>query len=517
MPSYTVLQDECPVLEGSRLTRSHPFKPTLRLLCLCLALVPSSLASPWMEKTSVGEGEEVGIAIQPNVVQLGSYTSYKTLDRIPWDDGRRWKPEVAPYYVGTERSYRTMDKIKGKVGTALCTTTQLVRTISHFRPRPHGAEGTSAPAPSTVKSMLHTYQTTYANITNTQAPLSTWNEGMGQLVPGPQGSNKIPQSRLTEMIMRHVQYSSLSYCSQEAAQGMSDVSIPGVQGQGLLLGHFNIVRWYPVRDLLYYVAVNQKQQAVHLVFRGSVDKDNFRRDANGSAITPDPDLFPGAPQGARIHGGIHEAIRLLFDPLLHTHVGVVVQSVMERYPGYGLVVSGHSLGGGLAALAALVLVQSLPKHMILSGLYTYGQPILGNAIFSDWLGQLIRNERYVRVVSSNDIAPYFTYTGWRTDLSPERMKRHSKNIDEVYMPRWTQPVVQMCHGDDDPLCSEGSRCTARDWDHHSWYGGQWSGQNFCLLSHLPDPVDNQEPGDRAKGNSGPPVLPFNPLPMLIIR
>ncbi|RKP11365.1 Alpha/Beta hydrolase protein [Piptocephalis cylindrospora] len=475
------------------------------LFFISLAFLPLVSATPlWDSLKNLGQQP-----VHINTIQVGSYASVQITDRIPWDEGKAWRPEVAESFVGKGRSYRLKHRIEGKIGTAFCSASQLYQTISHFRPRRHQDQATSAPSPNTTESMLKTYQEVYANVSNTQAPLAIAGSSAAQMVPGPQGANAIPQVRLTEMIMRHVQYTALTYCSREAAGGMSQVTIPGVQGGGLLLGNFTILQWVPVKDLLYYVAVNPQQKAIHVVFRGSDNKDNFRRDANGTAITPSSTLFPGAPQGARVHGGMHEATKLLFDQNLSSHIGLVLEPIIRRYTGYGVVVSGHSLGGGLAALAALVLTLQPPKGMQLSALYTYGQPILGNAIFTDWLGKEMRNDRYARVVSSNDIAPYFTYSGWRTDLDPDRMKRHSKNIDEVYMPRWTQPVVQLCQGDADPLCSENMRCTVRDWDHHSWYGGQWAGENFCLLGHTPDRALTDQ--RQKQKDSGPMVLPYNPV------
>jgi predicted lipase len=55
---------------------------------------------------------------------------------------------------------------------------------------------------------------------------------------------------------------------------------------------------------------------------------------------------------------------------------------MAKHPGAPIFVTGHSLGGALAVIAALDLKLSLNVKVTV---YTYGQPRVGNAKFSDLL------------------------------------------------------------------------------------------------------------------------------------
>lgn len=103
------------------------------------------------------------------------------------------------------------------------------------------------------------------------------------------------------------------------------------------------------------------------------------------------DLWPQrfAPLDGRVHGGFAKA---------WDHVAAVVMPALERLDGKRLWITGHSLGGAVALLAAAT------HHDKTVGLVTFGQPRMlkrkanekANAIF---------NTRYTRLVHGNDIVP----------------------------------------------------------------------------------------------------------------
>ena len=64
-------------------------------------------------------------------------------------------------------------------------------------------------------------------------------------------------------------------------------------------------------------------------------------------------------------------------------------------------VTGHSLGGALALFAALDIKKTFAREVTL---YTYGQPRVGNKVFSDYVFSFL-DESYVRLVNSNDPVP----------------------------------------------------------------------------------------------------------------
>lgn len=74
-----------------------------------------------------------------------------------------------------------------------------------------------------------------------------------------------------------------------------------------------------------------------------------------------------------------------------------------------LYITGHSLGGALAALAAAEIFwdaapDTLPLQSLYAGLYTFGQPMLGNALFAARCEQLLGQSTY-RHVHRKDLVP----------------------------------------------------------------------------------------------------------------
>lgn len=136
-----------------------------------------------------------------------------------------------------------------------------------------------------------------------------------------------------------------------------------------------------------------------LAFRGTEDMADWMVDA--SVLRTDYTLQTeelSIPAG-RVHTGFlrrWEAIR----PLVFEALGP------KPYP---LTVTGHSLGGAMAALCAIELdARKWPLRV-----FTFGAPRIGNSDFVKFLNQNLRD--YTRVENWGDPVPWVpTYTrGWR--------------------------------------------------------------------------------------------------------
>ncbi|KAI9227743.1 MAG: Alpha/Beta hydrolase protein [Piptocephalis tieghemiana] len=269
---------------------------------------------------------------------------------------------------------------------------------------------------------------------------------------------------------------------------MSGVQVQEVPGNSLLLGEFEILRWYFVSDMKYYVAVNHKQRRLVVSIRGSVGVENYYRDALMHGVTPSTRYWPGAPTDSKVHTGFYTAAYMMLDEERpETRVSNIISYHLGQFPGYGVVITGHSLGAAVASLVALSLKLNPVQGVTSLELYTYGQPIVSNAIFADFLGEKLGNDVYVRSISSDDSVPYLQMNAWSLQ-EPKDTMRHPKQSDEVFFPRWYEPVAQLCHGMSDPLCSLNMYCKDRKWDRHSWLGGQRIGEGFCLLSKYPQVI-----------------------------
>jgi hypothetical protein len=127
-----------------------------------------------------------------------------------------------------------------------------------------------------------------------------------------------------------------------------------------------------------YVGLNER--AIVVVFRGSESpvtldglKDWLLTNAYDLLILPEGRIgtdFAAAGVGARFHRGFMHALGAIWEPLF----AAVDAAYQERER--PLWVTGHSLGGALALLAAWRFQrQFIPVHQV----YTFGAPMFGNA------------------------------------------------------------------------------------------------------------------------------------------
>jgi triacylglycerol lipase len=152
-----------------------------------------------------------------------------------------------------------------------------------------------------------------------------------------------------------------------------------------------------------YLAQNDKHIVV--AFRGTelpntIEglKDCLLTDAMNLLMVPEGRLgtdFAAAGVGARFHKGFIAALGSVWDPLLAAVEAEVKRS--ER----PLWVTGHSLGGALALLAAWLFHR---KFISVHQVYTYGAPMIGNAAASQAFDKEFEGKIF-RYVNPTDPVP----------------------------------------------------------------------------------------------------------------
>ncbi|KAJ5919557.1 hypothetical protein N7454_009392 [Penicillium verhagenii] len=141
-------------------------------------------------------------------------------------------------------------------------------------------------------------------------------------------------------------------------------------------------------DTAGFLAVDETNDLIVLSFRGSTDISNWI--ANLDFVFNDDS---GLCSGCDVHSGFWSAWLTVADA-----VTAKIDSAQGSYPDYKLVLTGHSLGAALAALAGT----ALRNAGYTLDLYTYGQPRVGNdalAVYMTAQGSLWRTTH------TDDIVP----------------------------------------------------------------------------------------------------------------
>ena len=141
-----------------------------------------------------------------------------------------------------------------------------------------------------------------------------------------------------------------------------------------------------------------KKPHVAVVFRGTANAGNALTDLN--IVRQEWDEMSRCAPRARVHAGFLNAwiaLRLV----LHKQIGAAVALVPD--PNASIIVTGHSLGGALAALCTYSLSACVTSTVAQSRkvvCYTYGMPRIGNTSFTNAFNALCP-ETYA-VVNEND-------------------------------------------------------------------------------------------------------------------
>jgi predicted lipase len=153
------------------------------------------------------------------------------------------------------------------------------------------------------------------------------------------------------------------------------------------------------------VYLGQNDQHIVVAFRGTESptsieglKDWLLTDAMNLLIVPEGRWgtdFAAAGVGARFHKGFVDALMSVWEPL---EAGVTAEVKRADRP---LWITGHSLGGALAVLAAWIFKR---KFVQVHQIYTFGGPMVGNAEAREALDRELPNRIY-RYVNPSDPVP----------------------------------------------------------------------------------------------------------------
>ncbi|KAJ6517373.1 Alpha/Beta hydrolase protein [Mycena vitilis] len=164
-----------------------------------------------------------------------------------------------------------------------------------------------------------------------------------------------------------------------------------------------LVRYFEKGRTQGFIARDDKRQEIVVAFRGTFELKDFLADLK---FRKAPFKSTGIPKHIRelvyVHRGFLDAYNnVVNDVLAH------VNEELEDFPSYSIVVTGHSLGGAIAALAAPSIKNSIQSAHPNVGLklYTFGQPRVGTPKFARYVEEIIGVDNIYRAVHTQDIVP----------------------------------------------------------------------------------------------------------------
>jgi hypothetical protein len=101
--------------------------------------------------------------------------------------------------------------------------------------------------------------------------------------------------------------------------------------------------------MVHFVSLDHESKAVVLTCRGTLGFEDVLTD-----MTCDYDELMYCGKAYKVHKGIHASARRLLDGG-GGRVMATIAASLEEFPDYGLVLCGHSLGGGVTALLAILI------------------------------------------------------------------------------------------------------------------------------------------------------------------
>ena len=134
---------------------------------------------------------------------------------------------------------------------------------------------------------------------------------------------------------------------------------------------------------------------------------------------------------------------------LRAGVLAALRAARRDWPGYRVMITGHSLGGSVAALMAAELAASGELRQADSRLYTFGQPRTGGADWARAYATLVPQTQ--RVVHDRDLVPHYPF---RTDFWDGKRYDYEHPTPEVWLSENSSVRAVKCHGGEDPRCAD---------------------------------------------------------------
>lgn len=207
---------------------------------------------------------------------------------------------------------------------------------------------------------------------------------------------------------------------------------------------------YDVRtDLQGYIGVLPTSKTIYVVFRGSVSLLNWIDDLKIKKIPYDS--YPKC--NCTVHDGFYTTTIHLISSIVNN-----IRILQKKYNYKKVIVTGHSLGG---AIAQLVMME-LKLYRIVSTVYNFGQPRVGDFDYSNFV-TMYTNDKLYRFTHYKDMVPHI----------PPNEFNYYHSCMEIYENENGDLYNCSTNTCEDPLCSKQFLFRETNTEDHSTYLGHY--------------------------------------------
>ncbi|KAI7856320.1 hypothetical protein BDC45DRAFT_65358 [Circinella umbellata] len=344
----------------------------------------------------------------------GNVISIPSLSPIQNNTNNKKSNELTTPTRPTSRIYRS-HSISSSTTFATFTASSSPAPSSTINNTTTTTTTTTTSSTTKPKSVPHNNNNNNNNVTTT-TNITTTNVNLLTTTTAPH----FPRHHLVSNIARFMRYASAAYgetfmrilgigniptgvvSSSHHSNHHAFVHHTGLALEDILLSSYTdrsfLTMHHPsIHELVHYVTVDHATQAIVLTCRGTLGLSDILTDLTcGYSDVQLPDVDS---TDFKAHCGMWEAAQMLAK-----EKGKVFQAIregLERYPEYGLVLTGHSLGGGVAALVSLLWSEKDKQGQFVlsptSGLnsgrpihcYVYGPPCVMSLELSQYCRGLV--------------------------------------------------------------------------------------------------------------------------------
>jgi len=246
-------------------------------------------------------------------------------------------------------------------------------------------------------------------------------------------------STLYDDLVRYTQYSSAAY----------QLVCPSPLGNSL-------VQSFSGGDTNGFIARDDTRKEIVVSFQGTFSVADVATDVD---LFLTPFVSPGISESFEVHSGFLSAYNDVADDILST-----VKAQYAKYSSYSIVVTGHSLGGALAALGAVSVKTALPNAPL--KLYSFGQPRTGDPNWAAFAEATIGVDNIFRGVHTFDGVPTMIpeFLGYRHHAT------EYWQFEDVVGSTSPGSTVKQCVGEEDPTCSDSIPSTGINAAHLFYFG-----------------------------------------------